>query len=168
MLLFTSDASLNLNLGMGAYFDNRWIIQQWNKELILEQSPSIEFLELLALVAGVLTWQNRPELINSRVEVFRNNESVKFMVNDSCSSCKQWRKLISILVENNIKYNQRLFVKHIRSKDNTLSDALSRLDFKTFWKNAPKSTLSVPDQISKQIWPIEPIWFNDYPIIDVS
>ena len=55
----TSDVSANPVLGMGATCQNSWMFQQWNKEFIEQCKPSIEYLELYALIAGVMTWAHR-------------------------------------------------------------------------------------------------------------
>ena len=56
-LNFASDASLNKNLGMGAVFDNSWIVAIRLSGFIDKASPSIEFLELFALTVALLTWR---------------------------------------------------------------------------------------------------------------
>ena len=57
-----SDASRNPLLGMGAVFleEDHWIIGRWNPVFITSQKPSIEFLELIALAAGIMTWGRSP------------------------------------------------------------------------------------------------------------
>ena len=125
VLNFYSDASAKCDLGMGAIFNRNWIVKRWDHDFITKYNPSIEFLELFALVAVVLTWQHNPVLNNSRVEVFCDNESVKFMVNDSKSHCCNCMKLIRILTLNNLKHNRKLIVRRVSSKDNILADAIS-------------------------------------------
>ena len=130
---FTSAASLNESLGMGAVYQNSWMVVQWPLHFIKQEKPSIEFLELFALTAAVVTWcQKDTSLHNRRIKIFCDNESVMYMVNTSASTCSQCRKLIRILTLCNIRYNNRIIVRHIRSKDNLLLDALSRLDFDRF------------------------------------
>ena len=57
-LCFYSDASASPTLGFGAVFNNKWLFAQWEVGYINQKTntPSIEYLELLALVAAVLTW----------------------------------------------------------------------------------------------------------------
>ena len=64
ILPFYSDASLNPVLGMGAIFENRWIVAHWPKGFITTYEPSIEFLELYALVTAIFTWYKLPEFKN--------------------------------------------------------------------------------------------------------
>ena len=84
------------------------------------------------------------------------------MVNNFASSCVQCRKLIRILALQGICSNRRVKVQYIRSKDNILSDALSRLDFKRFWKNAPPSMNQIPDKLSEFLWPITKVWDDKF------
>ena len=111
---FYTDALLNPNFGLGGIFGHSWICKLWGRDFIMDNHPSIEFLELFALTAGILTWGHR--LANMRVSVFCDNESVKNMVNNSTSHCSQCMKLIRLIVLDNIKHNRRIFVKHVRSE----------------------------------------------------
>ena len=58
-LEFYSDASRNPDLGFGAVFRNEWIFGQWEAGFIEQQQPSISFLELYVLTAGILTWSDK-------------------------------------------------------------------------------------------------------------
>ena len=160
VLNFYSDALLNSRLGMGAVFENRYIVAQWDKLFIQTEKPSIEFLELFALVAAVITWSNESKMLNSRVEIFCDNESVKNMVNGMTSGCMKCMKLIRILAMDNLVKDRLIKVHHVRSKDNYLADALSRLDFPKFWKKAPETINRQPDVIANVIWPPEKVWFS--------
>ena len=64
-------------------------------------------------------------------------------------------KLLCLLVLDGLKNNRRVFVEYVKSKDNYLADPLSRMDFETFWKKAPKSMNKFPDRISPLVWPVE-------------
>ena len=52
---FTSDASAAQDLGFGAIFGTRWIRGDWGPAFIKYEKPSIEYLELFALCAGIFT-----------------------------------------------------------------------------------------------------------------
>ena len=52
---FFSDASASPELGFGAILGSRWIQKSWNSEFIIIKKPSIKYLELFALVCGILT-----------------------------------------------------------------------------------------------------------------
>ena len=156
---FWTDASLSHKLGMGAVFNNNWLVQKWGSEFIRTQKPSIEFLELYALTVGILTWSTK--LQNMRIIIFCDNEAVIQMVNNMTSKCPKCMKLIRLLALDGMISNRRVFVRYISSKSNILADSLSRMKFKTFWKNAPPTINKFPDTIHKEIWPIEKIWFDN-------
>ena len=156
---FYSDASLNAELGMGALLENDWMYYKWNSQFIKNCEPSIEYLELFTLVAGVITWQDDQILQNRCVSVHCDNEAVVHMVNNTASSCQKCMKLLRILVLNNIKHNQRLFAQHIRTEWNILADSLSRMDFHRFWRNAPSTMKKYPSPM--RFWAPEAIWNDD-------
>ena len=108
---FFSDASANPNLGYSVVFEDRWIFRQWEPNFVVQNEPSIEFLELFALLAGILTWDEY--LTETRMILFCDNMSVVHMVNNSSSKCGQYMKLIRLLTLNNLKFNRRIFVRHI-------------------------------------------------------
>ena len=157
-LFFSTDASLNPELGMGGVFDTRWIVAKWDSDFIKQEKPSIEFLELFALCAGVLVWSN--QLMNNRFIIYCDNQAAMSMVNNSTSSCPKCMKLIRCLVLNGMRYNRRILVRYVKSSENVLSDSLSRLDFKRFWRSTLKGMNRLPDPMPKEIWPIEKIWFG--------
>ena len=89
------------------------------------------------------------------LQFFCDNEAVMHMVNKFASSCPQCMKLIRVLALQGIRFNRCIKVKYVHSRDNVLSDALSRLDFPRFWKHAPATVHSEPNPISSKLWPIE-------------
>ena len=54
---FATDASANCSLGFGCVFGNNWTFGMWEQGFIKKHSPSIEYLELYALVVGVFTFR---------------------------------------------------------------------------------------------------------------
>ena len=112
-LNFTSDASLNPNLGMGAVFDDQWLFAIWPPGFIVNESPSIEYLELYALTAALIAWRHHSKLKNTRVTIWCDNKSVMYMVNKSSTSCEHCLNLIRIITMENIRFNRRLFVRHV-------------------------------------------------------
>ena len=129
-------------------------------DFIVQQVPSIEFLELFTLASAIVTWSHLPEIQNTRVPVYCDNESVKFMVNNLASICEQCQKLIRVLTLNNLAAKRGVFVLHIRSAKNVVADALSRMDFTRFWDNAPVNINRIPDRITPCLWPVDKVWFN--------
>ena len=90
VLNFASDAAKSEILGIGAVFNDNWLYMAWGKAFIKNMDPSIEFLELLALTAAVVTWSRDHRLLrNNRVVVFCDNQAVIQVVNNYTSSCPQ-------------------------------------------------------------------------------
>ena len=87
---FYSDASRVYDLAMGCTLGNRWIFAKWPERFVEDCEPSIEYLELFAIVAGVFTWESR--LANVRFIVHCDNQAVVHMVNKLMSSCKHCMK----------------------------------------------------------------------------
>ena len=69
---FSSDASAKDSLGFGSVFQNHWIWGKWGLDYIRKFNPSIEYLELYTLVAGILTWEQ--PLVNKRIIVQCDNQ----------------------------------------------------------------------------------------------
>ena len=122
-----------------------------------EFEPSIEYLELFALCAGILTWET--ELQNCRIVVLCDNQAVVAMVNSITSSCPNCMHLLRLLVLNGLQFNRRVFASYIDTKSNFLVDALSRDDLKRF-RRLGKHMQEYPDKINEAIWPIDKVWKN--------
>ena len=145
---FFTDASAGFEKGFGCVYGKRWTYGKWEKDFIQNFEPSIEFLELYALVVGILTWEK--ELSNCRIIIHCDNQAVVGMVNKLTSSCKRCLHLIRILVLNGLIFNRRVSVVYIKSSDNKLSDALSRGDLTRFRREGPHMN-QFPDPINPQV-----------------
>ena len=152
---FYSDVSKAKQLGMGCVLGNRWIYAKWPVNFIQDYDPSIEYLKLFTLVAGVLTWEN--QLANIRFIVHCDNQMVVHMVNKLTSSCGHCMRLLRLLVLNGLQFNHHITVKYVNTKDNEATDSLSRLDVAHFHRVAPQMRQK-PDMINDRIWPITRIW----------
>ena len=75
------------------------------------------------------------------------------MVNNLASKCHRCMYLIRLLTLNGLICNRRVAVKYVSSKNNVLSDALSRLKLNTFRKFGPHMNKS-PDTIDEMLWPV--------------
>ena len=156
-IYFYSDASAAANLGFGCLLNKRWIKGDWNAEFMKEHEPSIEYLELFALFAGMITWAK--ELSNYRIIVFCDNMAVVHMINNLTSSCRNCMLLLRLLVLNSLIFNRRVTVKYVKSADNFLADALSRGQMSHFRRLAPDMA-KTPDVIDECIWPLSKLWLN--------
>ena len=154
--LFFSDASKNSKLGFGCIMGNFWTFGQWNSNFIIDCDPSIEYLELFGLAAGILTWTD--ELQNDNYLVHCDNQAVVHMINNSTSSCKQCMVLIRILTLDNLIHNRSLTAVYVPTLKNILADSLSRLNFTKFFKHAPRNINTFPSRLPEKIWPMERLW----------
>ena len=155
-LKFYSDASKGINKGAGCILNHNWTFAKWEKYYIVKYDPSIDYLELLALCIGVFTWPEK--LANMNLIFHCDNETVEHMVNNTAGRGKNSMYLIRLLVLNNIKYNRKIKVVHVASADNTLADALSRIEFDRFWFHADEEMKKYPDELPTEIWPASKIW----------
>ena len=144
-----SDASKNLSLGFGATCMGSWMYKRREIGYIKKYDPSIEYLELFALVAGVLAWVER--YCNRRIVLFCDNKSVCAMVNSTTSSCRNCMVLIRILVLHCMVNNVRVFAKYIKSKQNRIADLLSRMRIRHFKSIGQCKCEMEPTQVPVQI-----------------
>ena len=153
-----SDASGNFELGMGAICGSSWTYTKW-PAFCANVKPSIEYLELYAVVTGVLLWISR--FRNKRIILFCDNQAVVSMINNTSSSCKNCMVLIRTLVLKGLVENVRIFAAYVESKKNDYSDALSRLKLDLFWQiSRTKEHFfeAEPTLLPQEIWPMDRIW----------
>ena len=154
-LNFYTDSSANGELGFGCIFGKRWMFAQWEPGFVEKNKPSIEYLELAALCIAVLTWGHM--LQNTSVAIFCDNQAVVHMVNKNSSKCPNCMILIQELVLDGLLHNRRVFVKYVTSRDNEISDSLSRLKIHKFRQIAPWMN-EEPDVPASRLWPLSKIW----------
>ena len=150
-----SDASGNFDLGFGAYCGSEWTFGQWDKAFMEEVEPSIEYLELYALLVGVLNWARL--FHNKRITLFCDNQVVVHMINNNSAKCGHCMKLIRILVLESMVQNVRIYAKYVNTKANGKADALSRLDLERFWKLGSYMN-QLPTAIPDDLWPMYKVW----------
>ena len=156
---FYTDASKQRFLGFGGFCDSSWMQQRWGCDFIQFCNPSIEYLELFAVVAAVLAWIDR--FRNRRVILFVDNESVKFMINKNSTGCKHCMTLIRLMVLHCMKLNVRVYAKHVGTKLNGIADSLSRFQNARFRRLTRKRNMDpFPTAVPKAIWPISKVWFS--------
>ena len=74
---FYTDASGKV--GLGCWFKRNWIALPWDEQFLRDCKPSIAYLELYALVVGIITWADK--LVSTKVILHCDNKSVRDMVN---------------------------------------------------------------------------------------
>ena len=157
ILNFYSDASM---ARMGVLFGHRWIAVVWDPVFLAQESPGIDFLELYALVVAVLLWGHLPQLQNSKVTIFCDNQIVQSNVNLMTAGSRQSLKLLRLLALDNLHFNRKVKVIYVKSKLNVLADAISRLDFKRFKQSVAWNMDKHPTPIREDLWPLLKIWFD--------
>ena len=150
-----SDSSGNPNLGYGALCGSEFLFGQWNTTFVQINKPSIQFLELYAFTAGVLTWIKKFK--NQRVCLFIDNKSARDMINASSSKCKNCMMLIRLITLECLVNNVRVTAKYVKSEENGLTDSLSRLDFKRF-RNIGKHMDVYPKTTPRELLPMSKLW----------
>ena len=152
---FYSDASAVVYLGFGCVYEDRWICSMWEEGFIQEYKPSIEYLELYALMAGILTWG---KLLKGRqVIIHCDNMAVVHMVNNNASTCKHCMTLLRLLTLDNLIHHTKVWVRFIGTKSNDLADSLSRGQMTHFHTLVPFMRDN-PDQLPQDIWPLSRLW----------
>ena len=156
-VLLYSDASRSFVRGFEAWCQHSWMWGTWCYQFMSKYNPSIEYLELYAVTAAVLTWIHR--FRNRRIYLFCDNESVVHMLNNSSASCKNCMILIRLITLESLCNNVRVYCKHIRTKRNSIADALSRGQMARFHKLTRKMEMDKEmTQIPNRIWPMHKIW----------
>ena len=158
-LFMFSDASKNQDLGFGAICDDQWMFGQWNRMFVQQENPSIEFLELFAVLAGLMVWIH--QFKNKRIILYCDNESTVAMINNTSSKYSHCMNLIRLLVVKSLKENVRIFARHVTGILNDFSDILSRLDFTCFYRlqEIHNHTFApYPALIPTELWPIRKNW----------
>ena len=152
-----SDASGKL--GMGALCRSAWMFQMWDQNFLKKFKPSIEYLELFAVTAAVLTWIQ--QFKNRRIILFCDNQSVVDMINFTTTSCKNCMVLIRMIVLRGLLDNVRIFARHVKGVDNGYADSLSRNKinlFKELCMKAGKVINLEATPIPDVMWPVQKIW----------
>ena len=157
---FTDASGSYVKGGYGCKYGRRWMAGKWDYQLLQEEGPSINYLELYAVAIAVLTWAKH--LRNMRVTIFVDNKSVRDMLNSTTSGSRRCMRLIRIITLSGLKWNTRIFAKYVESKKNTVADVLSRGKWDEFRKLAVKHNMYFnQDPISDEIWPMKKIWELD-------
>ena len=106
------DATKNDSLGFGGRCGSSWMQQKWNG-FIKACNPSIQYLELFALVAGILAWIHKYP--NRTVIVHTDNKNVRSIVNKNSSGCKNCMVLVRKLVLHCLIHNVKLKAVYLKS-----------------------------------------------------
>ena len=148
--------------GLGGICGQFWFIGEWEDEFLLKANPSINYLELFAVAASILSWSHMFK--NQNINLFCDNMSVVHMLNSQTSKCKNCMVLLRLIVLQGMVHNVRIHATHIKGVLNNFSDLLSRLEHKKFRQLARargKVFNKTPSEIPEEIWPVKKIWIWD-------
>ena len=129
-LCFSTDTSHGTSLGWGAFYSNQWMCDSWPHGFIDEFQPSIAWLEMYTLTLVVTTWSS--QFAGKRARVWCDNTAVVAMINKQTTSDKCTMPLLRIVVYEQMLKNFELKATYIKSKDNSIADALSCLQMMMF------------------------------------
>ena len=152
-------SSANPNLGFGGWFKQEFFFGKWDRKLLIEEHPSIQYLKLYAVCMVLFVWEEK--LANSRIIVNCDNKSMCRMVDNITSGCRNCMILVRRLVLHGLKYNTRVFTSHVRSEKNSLADHLSRLKLAKFFNEAPDTMKRVSQLLHPNLWPLAAVWKQD-------
>ena len=155
---FFTDASKSV--GVGVFCGNSWMHAKWDKKFIQFHDPSIGFLELYGVTAGVMNWIHGFK--NMRIVLFCDNQSAVDMINSTSSKCKRCMILIRIIVLQSLIHNVKITERHVSGISNELADFLSRgkiQQFKDLAVSRGKAIDPYPTEIPQEIWPLSKLWY---------
>ena len=129
--LFT-DAAGNVKLGWGAWLPHLglWMYGQWEEEFFQKFCPSIDFLELYALLAEIIT--RVPHLMDRVVLFWSDNTPTVFALRNKSSDSPQMLFLLHLLTLFCMTHNITILVRHIQGVNNKICDKLSNFQFQDF------------------------------------
>lgn len=160
---FYTDASLSeKRAAFGIVFGDDWAQEEFPEWVLTEKAVNIQTLEMYALMAGIYLFAHK--LRGKRVKIYCDNQAVVAMVNNGTSRCRTCMHFIRLITQVTMFHQVRVFVKYVKSEDNTRADALSRSDFQRFWSESPGTVKSGRIQIPPRIWPIQPNWWGIDPL----
>ena len=154
---FFTDASGSY--GMGGLCDDSWMILKWDRKFMMKYKPMIQYLEMYALLAGVVAWIHKYK--NQSVKIFCDNQNVVRMVNDNSTSCEHCMKLVRIMVLHCLTLNVNLSAEYIKSKDNDLADPISRGELNLFFKRIRDREMkmsALPTPVPAILLPMDKFW----------
>ena len=126
--LFT-DAS---SVGFGAIYAKSWIQGRWDESA---NEYSIDFKELFAIVAAVMTWGSQWE--GKRIVFFTDNLPITQIWHSGTSRSSDIMVLVRKLFLSAAQFGFSVSLKHILGIHNPIADALSRFQVLKFKQLAP-------------------------------
>ena len=146
-----SDAS---DLGLGIVVNDDWSVYPFQGINGRWLECPIHVRELLAVCVAVSTFHTA--LSNSKVTFMVDNMAICYAINAGTIRCPESMNLIRSLYYMLCKYNIDCKAQYIRTDENVLADALSRIDLQRFHNNKPSANKAMT-------FPLEPEYLcNDF------
>ena len=120
--IFTTDACTH---GGAGAFNSDWFYANWETDYPEIANLHINFKELFAVFLASLRWAK--SWTNKHVIVYSDNTYTVFMINKGTSKNNLAMDWLRQLFWLSACYNFQLTARHLRGKDNLISDKLSRL-----------------------------------------
>ena len=144
----------NPSLGWGAFLPSSglWMYQQWKFQWFHQFNPSIDFLELYALLAGLVIWV--PHFIDRTLIFWSDNTPTVHALISKSSHSSQMLRLLCYLTFFCMVNNIHIKALYISGKKNVTCDLLSRLKLQAFHSIKPEHTSKLPSCLDDWISPI--------------
>ena len=149
-----SDASGNCNLGFGAYLPEtqEWFYGRWPVRFFKIRKPSINLLELYAIVLAVDVWKNH--FRGQHIRLNSDNSATVHMINNKSSKVKENMMLIRHLTIICMNFQIYVTARYHKGKLNKESDSLSRGKIRLFKRLTKYQANPRPTSIRSKIYPI--------------
>ena len=149
-----TDAVGNVKLGWGAWLPHLglWMYSQLEEDFFQKFQPSIDFLELYALLATIVTWA--PHLMDHAILFQLDNTSTVFALRNKSSNSNQMLFLLHFLTQFCMAHNITVLARHVHGIHNMICDKLSHFQFQDFHALKPDHTACLPLIPSDLIAPV--------------
>ncbi len=142
-LELATDAS---DVGFGGRFGNEWFAYAWEHDE--NELFTIAYRELFAVVVAVCTWGH---LFRGKIIHFWNdNTNTILAAKKATTRDPQMMHLLRALHSLCVDFQMHVWFDYINTKDNSIADALSRLDFKRFHTLLPTAN-TTPSPVRKPV-----------------
>ena len=144
-----TDATAAVRLGWGAWCGTAWMWDQWDPQFMADNNPSIDFLELYAVIVAVWVWT--PQVANKIAVIHSDNMPTVQVLHNKSSHSPSMLLLLRFLTLHCMLNNIYIESSFISGTDNQISDSLSRLQFSRFrrlHRLAEESPTPIPSFLS--------------------
>lgn len=145
ILEFFTDAAGNRDLGCGAYFQGNWTFLKWPVFWDDNVFLDITYLELVPIILAFCTWGQK--LKGKSIVLRSDNLALVEILNKKDSKNKRVMSLIRYLVLYLLQNNIQVKSVHIKGEINSISDAISRLQWDRLNFLLPETASKFPTPI---------------------